>query len=59
MENMEKIQALNEQWDELTATIQRLKDERQQIDDWIVEAVSDRLDVVRELEQLGGEIDFG
>jgi uncharacterized coiled-coil DUF342 family protein len=33
MDNMEKIQALNEQWDELTATIQRLRDERQQIDD--------------------------
>ena len=56
---MEKIQALNEQWDELTATIKRLRDERQQIDDWIFEAVSERLDVVRELEQLGGEIDFG
>ena len=56
---MEKIQELNEQWDDLTATIKRLKDERQQIDDWIVEAVSERLDVVRELEQLGGEIDFG
>jgi uncharacterized coiled-coil DUF342 family protein len=59
MENMEKIQELNEQWDELTATIQRLRDERQQIDDWIFEAVSERLDVVRELEQLGAEIDFG
>ncbi len=59
MENMEKIQALNEQWDDLTATIQRLKDERQQIDDWIVEAVSERSEVVRALEQLGGEIDFG
>ena len=59
MENMEKIQELNEQWDDLTATIKRLKDERQQIDDWIVEAVSERLDVVRALEQLGAEIDFG
>lgn len=58
---MRHTQEVLELWEELDIVdrdIQRLIEQRRQIDDWITEAITERLDTVRRLSAAGVEPEY-
>jgi len=58
---MRQSQEVLDLWEELDIVdrdIQRLIEQRQQIDDWITEAIAERLDTLRQLSAHGVEPEY-
>lgn len=56
------MRTITDMWEELdivNVDIQKLIDQRQQIDEWLREAIEERTEIIREIENNGGEIDWG
>lgn len=56
------MRTITDMWEELDLInnqIQDLKMQREQLDEWLREAIEERTEIIREIENNGGEIDWG